>query len=84
MEMDGQIIGVEISSLVMQLNGMILMEMGTVTTGTTLTGIFHEIQIGLENLFSMLWSQTSVRIHRLQMLTMKGAPRVRGILTVTV
>ena len=84
METDGQIIGVEINSLVTQLNGMILMEMGTVTTGTTLSGILPEIQIGLENLFSMLWYQTSVQIHRLQMLTMKGAPRVRRILTVMV
>ena len=81
METDGQIIGAEINSLVMQLNGTTPMAMGTVTTGTIPSGIPPEILNGLENLLSMPWSQTNVLIHQLRTLMMKDVQRVRRILT---
>ena len=54
METDGRTIGVAINSLVMQLNGMILMAMATAITGAILTGITLVILIGQVNLFPML------------------------------
>ena len=79
-----RMIGAVISSQVMDHNGMTQMAMGTVTTGVIQTGILLVILIGLVNLFPMLWSQISVQIHRLQMLTMKDVRRVRRILMVMV
>ena len=80
MEMDGQIIGVETSSLVMRLNGMTPMAMDTETTGTIPSGILLEIQIGQANLFSMHSFQTSVLIHQPQTLMITVVPRVKEIL----
>jgi hypothetical protein len=80
MEMDGQIIGAETSSLVMKLNGMIQMAMDMEIIGIILSGILLEIQIGLANLFLMLSFQISVRIHQPQTLMKTVVPRVREIL----
>ena len=83
-EMDGQIILVETSSLAMKLNGMILMEMVMVTTGTIQNGILREIQIGQGNLTLPLHFRTDVQIHHLQTSMKKDVPRVNEIQTVMV
>ena len=83
-EMDGQIILAETSSLAMKLNGMILMAMVMVTTGTIQNGILREIQIGQENLILPLHFRTDVQIHHLQTSMKKDVPRVNEIQTVMV